>query len=50
MIDRSGPDHAPVFTVKARIDGEAEAIAVGRNKQEAETAAADALLKDLTHE
>jgi len=41
-LSRKGPDHAPVFTVRASIEGHREATATGRNKQEAETAAAAA--------
>lgn len=40
----SGPDHAPVFTVKASVEGHGEATAKGGNKAEAERAAASALL------
>ena len=47
VIDRSGPDHAPRFTVKAAIGSLAEASASGGSKQEAETAAAAALLEKL---
>ncbi|MEO1304036.1 MAG: ribonuclease III [Pseudomonadota bacterium] len=43
-IEMSGPDHAPVFTVKASIEGHGEAIAKGSNKANAERAAAKALL------
>lgn len=44
VIDRSGPHHAPRFTVQVRIGTFADATAEGANKQEAETAAAKALL------
>ncbi|MGY4398074.1 ribonuclease-3 [Sphingomonas sp. UYAg733] len=47
VIDRSGPHHAPRFTVKAAIGALAEATAEGSSKQEAETAAASALLAKL---
>lgn len=47
IIDRSGPHHAPRFTVKASIGALAEATAEGSSKQEAETAAAAALLVKL---
>ncbi|MEP1143387.1 MAG: ribonuclease III [Henriciella sp.] len=40
----SGPDHDPVFTVKASVEGHGEATAKGGNKAEAERAAAGALL------
>ena len=44
VVDRSGPGHAPRFTVKAMIPKLAEVTAEGGSKQEAETAAAKALL------
>ncbi|WP_112381557.1 ribonuclease III [Sphingomonas carotinifaciens] len=44
VTDRSGPQHAPRFTVTVRVGKSAEATASGANKQEAETAAAKALL------
>nr|WP_153006947.1 ribonuclease III [Sphingomonas sanguinis] len=47
VTDRSGPHHAPRFTVTVRIGRTAEASATGANKQEAETAAAKALLAKL---
>lgn len=47
IIDRSGPQHAPVFTVRVGIGQLAEATASGTSKQEAETAAAAALLAQL---
>jgi ribonuclease-3 len=47
VTDRSGPQHAPVFTVRVRIGNLAEANATGTSKQEAETAAAAALLAQL---
>lgn len=47
IIDRSGPQHAPVFTVRVTIGKLAEASATGSSKQEAETAAAAALLEQL---
>ena len=46
VVDRSGPNHAPRFTVKVSI-GKLEASAEGTSKQEAETAAAAALLEAL---
>jgi ribonuclease-3 len=48
VIDRSGPHHAPRFKVQVRIGTYADATAEGANKQEAETAAAKALLAKLT--
>ena len=47
MIDRAGPGHAPRFTVKAAIPKLPEAVAEGGSKQEAETAAAKALLEKI---
>ena len=47
IVERSGPDHEPVFTVRASVEGRGEAIDHGRSRQEAEMAAADRLLKDL---
>ena len=45
---RTGPHHAPRFTVTVEIPGKAEASAEGASKQEAETAAANALLEKLS--
>ncbi|HEX8301127.1 ribonuclease III [Sphingomonas sp.] len=47
ITDRSGPNHAPTFVVTVRIPKLAEASAGGTSKQEAETAAAAALLEKL---
>ncbi|WP_294304708.1 ribonuclease III [uncultured Sphingomonas sp.] len=47
VVDRSGPHHAPRFTVAVRIGRTAEVTATGANKQEAETAAAKAMLAKL---
>jgi ribonuclease III len=44
---RSGPHHAPRFVVEVAIKGVGEANAEGLSKQEAETAAASALLEKL---
>jgi len=41
---RSGPDHAPMFTVEVTVQGLAPAAAEGRSRREAEKAAAAALL------
>lgn len=45
---RTGPHHAPRFTVTVSIPGKADASAEGASKQEAETAAALALLEKLS--
>jgi ribonuclease III len=47
LTDRSGPHHALRFTVTVSIKGAGEASASGGSKQEAETAAAKALLDKL---
>jgi ribonuclease III len=47
MKGRSGPHHAPRFTVEVTIHGVGEASAEGTSKQEAETAAARALMEKL---
>lgn len=50
ITDRSGPHHAPRFTVTVRIGRQLEASASGASKQEAETAAAKALLDRVREE
>lgn len=47
ITDRSGPHHSPIFTVTVSVGKLAEASATGTSKQEAETAAARALLEKL---
>ena len=47
IVDRSGPNHSPRFKVKVVIGKLADAIGEGTSKQEAETAAAAALLEKL---
>ena len=47
VLDRSGPGHAPRFTVRVAIGRDLSASATGGSKQEAETAAAAALLAAL---
>jgi ribonuclease-3 len=44
VADRSGPDHAPNFTVEVAVQGFEPERAQGRSKQEAEKAAAGAML------
>ena len=46
IVDRSGPGHAPVFRVAVAV-GRLSAEASGSSKQEAETAAAKALLEQV---
>jgi ribonuclease III len=47
LTSRTGPHHAPKFVVQVSINGIGEASAEGLSKQEAETAAAEALLEKL---
>ncbi|AYJ84810.1 ribonuclease III (plasmid) [Sphingomonas paeninsulae] len=47
IVDRSGPHHAPRFTVSVNLGPAGEASATGSSKQEAETAAAVAMLEKL---
>ena len=44
VVDRQGPDHAPRFTVEALVRGQASTRGEGASKQEAEKAAAVAML------
>lgn len=44
VLDRRGPDHAPTFTVELNVEGLAPERARGRSRQEAEKAAALAML------
>ena len=47
-VARSGPDHAPVFTIEARLSSGQAAGAEGESKRRAEQQAAAALLARLT--
>jgi ribonuclease III len=47
VVGRTGAHHAPKFTIRVSVPGLGEASAEGASKQEAETAAAEALLKQL---
>ena len=47
VVGRTGAHHAPKFTIRVSVAGLGEASAEGTSKQEAETAAADALLSKL---
>ena len=47
VVSRSGTHHAPKFTVRVSVPGLGEATAEGTSKQDAETDAAEALLKQL---
>ncbi|MEQ7874680.1 ribonuclease III [Sphingomonas sp. ASV193] len=48
LVGRSGPHHAPTFRVRVSLRSHGEAEAEGASKQEAETAAAAALLEKLS--
>lgn len=50
LVERTGPDHNPEFTIAAMVDGFGEEIATGSAKRQAEQAAAGALLTRLTGE
>jgi ribonuclease-3 len=47
VVNTSGPSHAPTFTVKVSLGSLGEAEGSGSSKQEAETAAASAMLEKL---
>ena len=49
-LSREGPDHAPVFTIAARLESGEEATAAAGSKRQAEQAAAKALLKRMEPE
>lgn len=49
-VTRSGPAHAPTFTVSVEVDGRPTVEGQGRSKREAEQAAARALLSLLSGE
>ncbi|HZT87537.1 MAG TPA: ribonuclease III [Stellaceae bacterium] len=48
LVETSGPDHAPRFTVAARVAGHDGATATASSKRGAEVRAAEALLEQLT--
>ncbi|MCK0169385.1 ribonuclease III [Jannaschia sp. S6380] len=50
VAERSGPDHAPVFRVAAKLEDGREAEGRATSKRAAEQAAARALLEGLNHE
>ncbi len=47
-VKRTGPDHAPIFTIAARLQNGTEAQATAGSKRQAEQAAAKALLEQLS--
>lgn len=50
ILDRSGPDHAPLFTIEARVEGETPETASANAVRVAEKSAALALLRRLRPE
>jgi ribonuclease-3 len=46
-LDRSGPDHAPLFAIEVSVKGKPPASGEGRTKREAERVAAERLLAEL---
>ncbi|WP_412058384.1 ribonuclease III [Bartonella sp. DGB2] len=44
IVERSGPDHEPIFTVEVRVAGFAPARGCGRSRRQAERTAAEAFL------
>ncbi|AEI38575.1 MAG: ribonuclease III [Zymomonas mobilis subsp. pomaceae] len=48
IVSRTGPQHNPCFTILVSIAGVGQASAEGSSKQEAQTAAAQALLTELS--
>jgi ribonuclease-3 len=50
VVGRDGPDHAPVFTITALVEGKGNATASGASKKLAEQAAAGQLLQRLEGE
>lgn len=50
QTDRSGPDHAPVFTITAQLDNGVQASATANSKRNAEQAAATMLMAQLEND
>jgi len=50
QTDRSGPDHAPVFTITAQLENGQEAAATANSKRNAEQTAATMLLAQLEND
>lgn len=47
IVERSGPDHAPVFTVTVAVEGHGDASGQGASKRDAEKAAAEKMLEQI---
>ncbi len=50
VVDRTGPDHAPVFTIRASLENGDESLAEAPSKRQAQQAAAADLLARLEEE
>ncbi len=50
MIDKQGPDHAPLFTIELRIDGQDPLTAEGPSRRQAEKTAARKMLSRLKND
>lgn len=50
VVEREGPDHAPLFTVSVEVEGRPPASATGPSKRVAEQAAARALLEAIEND
>ena len=50
LLDEQGPDHAKIFTMEVRVNGEPLGQGTGRSKKEAEQAAARVALERLTRD
>lgn len=44
IVGRTGPDHAPVFEVEVRVEGQSPVLAVGASRRQAEKEAARRML------
>ena len=49
IMNRSGPDHSPTFTIKVILDEKFSSFAKGKSKQDAEIKAANKLLKKFVN-
>ena len=47
VVDKTGPDHAPVFVVRLSVDGQDSVDAEGLSRRQAEKTAAEKMLKRL---
>ena len=50
LVDRKGPAHAPVYTVRVLINGTAAGTGQGKSKKNAEQAAARSALELMRHQ